>query len=58
MPDTDLADPTRLKFGIGQPVPRQEDPMLLQGQGRYTDDITPAGPALVPSWSAAPTRMA
>ncbi len=28
-----------LKFGIGQPVPRQEDPTLLQGQGRYTDDI-------------------
>ena len=28
-----------LKFGIGQPVPRKEDPMLLQGQGRYTDDI-------------------
>ena len=28
-----------MKFGIGQPVPRQEDPTLLQGQGRYTDDI-------------------
>ncbi len=28
-----------LKFGIGQPVPRQEDPTLLRGQGRYTDDI-------------------
>src|SRR5712691_3451906 len=27
-----------MKFGIGQPVPRQEDPTLLQGQGRYTDD--------------------
>jgi carbon-monoxide dehydrogenase large subunit len=40
MPDTNLPfDPTRLKFGIGQPVPRQEDPKLLQGQGRYTDDV-------------------
>ena len=28
-----------LKFGIGQPVPRQEDPTLLQGRGRYTDDL-------------------
>ncbi|HYR66065.1 MAG TPA: xanthine dehydrogenase family protein molybdopterin-binding subunit [Reyranella sp.] len=28
-----------MKFGIGQPVPRQEDPTLLRGQGRYTDDL-------------------
>jgi carbon-monoxide dehydrogenase large subunit len=28
-----------MKFGIGQPVPRQEDPTLLRGQGRYTDDV-------------------
>ena len=28
-----------LKFGIGQPVPRREDPTLLRGQGRYSDDI-------------------
>jgi carbon-monoxide dehydrogenase large subunit len=27
------------KFGIGQPVPRSEDPKLLRGEGRYTDDI-------------------
>ncbi len=27
------------KFGIGQPVTRKEDPTLVQGQGRYTDDI-------------------
>ena len=40
MPDTNLPfDPSRLKFGIGQSVPRQEDPKLLQGQGRYTDDL-------------------
>jgi len=28
-----------MKFGIGQPVPRQEDPTLLRGGGRYTDDL-------------------
>jgi carbon-monoxide dehydrogenase large subunit len=33
------------KFGIGQPVPRSEDPTLVQGQGRYTDDINLAGQA-------------
>ncbi len=27
------------KFGIGQPVPRTEDPRLLRGEGRYTDDL-------------------
>jgi aerobic carbon-monoxide dehydrogenase large subunit len=29
-----------MKFGIGQPVPRQEDPTLLRGEGRYTDDMS------------------
>ncbi|MBU6499005.1 MAG: xanthine dehydrogenase family protein molybdopterin-binding subunit [Rhodospirillales bacterium] len=29
-----------MKFGVGQPVPRTEDPVLLRGQGRYTDDIS------------------
>jgi carbon-monoxide dehydrogenase large subunit len=33
------------KFGIGQPVPRTEDPTLLKGQGRYTDDINLPGQA-------------
>jgi carbon-monoxide dehydrogenase large subunit len=28
-----------MKFSIGQPVPRQEDPTLLRGRGRYTDDV-------------------
>jgi aerobic carbon-monoxide dehydrogenase large subunit len=27
-------------FGIGQPVPRTEDPRLLRGEGRYTDDLS------------------
>jgi len=43
MPDTLNIDPTRLKFGIGQPVPRAEDPTLLTGRGRYTDDIALPG---------------
>ena len=33
---TDLA---LTKFGIGQPVTRKEDPILVQGKGRYNDDI-------------------
>ena len=33
-------DWTIARFGIGQPVPRTEDPTLVQGKGRYTDDLT------------------
>ena len=33
------------KFGVGQPVPRNEDPTLLRGEGRYTDDISLKGQA-------------
>ena len=33
------------KFGIGQPVLRVEDPKLLKGQGRYTDDVSLPGQA-------------
>src|SRR5689334_18922738 len=43
MPDSNMPDVTRLKFGVGQPVPRNEDPILLQGRGRYTDDISLPG---------------
>jgi carbon-monoxide dehydrogenase large subunit len=32
-----------MRFGIGQPVHRQEDPILLRGQGRYTDDVSLPG---------------
>ena len=32
------------KFGIGQGVPRWEDPRLLRG-GRYSDDLNRPGPA-------------
>ncbi len=28
-----------MKFGVGQPVRRQEDPTLLKGQGKYSDDV-------------------
>ena len=28
-----------MKFGIGQSVPRSEDPRLITGGGQYTDDI-------------------
>ncbi len=31
------------KFGTAQSVRRVEDPRLLQGRGRYTDDIAPPG---------------
>ena len=28
-----------MQFGVGQPVPRTEDPKFLMGQGLYVDDI-------------------
>jgi carbon-monoxide dehydrogenase large subunit len=28
------------KFGIGQPVLRSEDPVLVRGEGRFTDDVS------------------
>ena len=31
--------PTMEKFAIGQPVSRKEDPVLLRGEGRYSDDM-------------------
>jgi carbon-monoxide dehydrogenase large subunit len=34
-----------LKFGIGQPVHRKEDPRLVRGEGRYADDISLPGQA-------------
>ena len=41
-------DPHRLavlKFAIGQPVRRTEDPVLVRGAGCYTDDVRLAGEA-------------
>jgi aerobic carbon-monoxide dehydrogenase large subunit len=40
--DNDLS---LMKFGVGQPVSRKEDPTLLRGEGRYTDDINVPGQA-------------
>ncbi|MCF8477028.1 MAG: xanthine dehydrogenase family protein molybdopterin-binding subunit [Pseudolabrys sp.] len=39
--DDRIAETTlsQTKFGIGQPVARKEDPTLVRGEGRYTDDI-------------------
>lgn len=31
------------KFAVGQPVSRKEDPVLLRGEGRYTDDLNRPG---------------
>jgi aerobic carbon-monoxide dehydrogenase large subunit len=31
------------EFGIGQPVPREEDPYLVRGAGRYVDDVQALG---------------
>lgn len=36
---TSAIDPTRMKFGVGQPVRRVEDVALLRGEGRYADDM-------------------
>ena len=33
------------KYGVGQPVRRTEDPVLVQGQGQYTDDLSLPGQA-------------
>ncbi|HEX7967639.1 MAG TPA: xanthine dehydrogenase family protein molybdopterin-binding subunit [Stellaceae bacterium] len=42
---SDTSDLALVKFGIGQPVTRIEDPTLLRGAGRYTDDVNVAGQA-------------
>ena len=36
-------DPADAKFAIGQPVSRKEDPVLLRGQGLYSDDLSLPG---------------
>ncbi len=37
------ANPSFEKFAIGQPVSRKEDPVLLRGEGRYSDDLSLPG---------------
>ena len=39
------SDLSLMKFGIGQPVQRKEDPILVRGEGRYTDDVRLPGQA-------------
>src|SRR3990167_2091908 len=39
----DLAAAVPAKFAVGQPVSRNEDPILVQGQGRYSDDVNVPG---------------
>ena len=43
----DYIDPSILgtddRFAIGQPVPRSEDPVLLRGEGHYSDDVSLSG---------------
>src|ERR1700722_12047015 len=45
----DYIDPSMLepeeRYAIGQPVPRTEDPVLVSGKGRYSDDISLPGQA-------------
>src|SRR5919204_5556946 len=36
---------TQDRFAIGQPVARSEDPVLLRGEGRYSDDFNLPGQA-------------
>src|SRR5262245_11176538 len=38
-------EPSAGRHGIGQPVQRTEDPVLLRGEGRYTDDVNEPGQA-------------
>ena len=44
----DFVDPALLdldRYAIGQPVPRSEDPVLVSGKGRFTDDVNFPGQA-------------
>jgi aerobic carbon-monoxide dehydrogenase large subunit len=41
----DMQPDTQTRFAIGQPVSRKEDPVLLRGEGRYTDDLSLPGQA-------------
>ncbi len=43
MSDHFPAEPTFAKFAVGQPVLRKEDPVLVRGEGRYTDDVSVPG---------------
>jgi carbon-monoxide dehydrogenase large subunit len=42
---TDLTRFAQEKYAVGQPVARKEDPVLLRGEGRYSDDLNLPGQA-------------
>jgi len=42
---TDADSLSIARYGVGQPVSRTEDPILLRGEGRYTDDLNEPGQA-------------
>ncbi|MFP4126705.1 MAG: xanthine dehydrogenase family protein molybdopterin-binding subunit [Alphaproteobacteria bacterium] len=45
MNDIDAQVAQHGRFGVGQAVPRNEDPKLVRGRGCYTDDLALAGQA-------------
>ena len=45
------------RFGSGQAVRRVEDPALVAGRGRFTDDVAPAGADCIWCSCARRTRM-
>ena len=45
MDDVTAIDLDEDRFAVGQPVPRSEDPVLLRGEGHYSDDINLPGQA-------------
>ena len=45
MNDITVIDLDEDRFAIGQPVPRAEDPVLVRGEGHYTDDVNLPGQA-------------
>ncbi|HTW51811.1 MAG TPA: xanthine dehydrogenase family protein molybdopterin-binding subunit, partial [Stellaceae bacterium] len=45
MNDVTVLDFDEDRFAIGQPVPRAEDPVLVQGRGHYSDDFSRPGQA-------------
>jgi carbon-monoxide dehydrogenase large subunit len=45
MNDVTVLDLDEDRFAIGQPVPRAEDPVLVRGQGHYSDDFSRPGQA-------------
>ena len=42
---TDADSLSLSRYGVGQPVRRTEDPVLLRGEGRYADDVNEPGQA-------------